>query len=163
MCQPALNSKPTKARGAMTRCKASSDECWAVRLTDRAKLRATHSPAQGCGTKSVPRQGHNTPLPLKRSPPVSFKRLLGAAATRALSSFPPCHRNGLLSPRTQRLGILNEVLCHLVVLHGLAVLAIGPEWTHAARLEVAPIGVVDLEVECVVGYQGEEEITRIDA
>src|SRR5947207_5273198 len=78
MCQPALNSKPTKARGAMTRCKASSDECWAVRLTDRAKLRATHRPAQGCGTKSVPRQGHNTPLPLKRSPPASFKRLLGA-------------------------------------------------------------------------------------
>src|SRR6266480_6836872 len=41
------------------------------------KLRATRPPAQGCGTKSVPRQGHNTPLPLKRSPPVSFKRLLG--------------------------------------------------------------------------------------
>src|SRR5947207_9742725 len=77
MCQPALNSKPTKARGAMTRCKASSDECWAVRLTDRAKLRATRRPAQGCGTKSVPRQGHNTPLPLERSPPGSFKRLLG--------------------------------------------------------------------------------------
>src|SRR5256886_9090325 len=31
----------------------------------------------GCGTKSVPRQGHNTPLPLERPPPVSFKRLLG--------------------------------------------------------------------------------------
>src|SRR6266566_334331 len=28
--------------------------------------------------KSVPRQGHNTPLPLKRSAPASFKRLLGA-------------------------------------------------------------------------------------
>ena len=25
----------------------------------------------------MPRQGHNTPFPLKRSPPVSFKRLLG--------------------------------------------------------------------------------------
>src|SRR6266516_7908684 len=49
------------------------------RLTDRAKLRATRSPAQGCGTKSVPRQGHNTPLPLKRSPLESFKRLLGCA------------------------------------------------------------------------------------
>ncbi len=30
-------------------------------------------------TKSGPRQGHNTPLPLRRSPPVSFKRLLGSA------------------------------------------------------------------------------------
>src|SRR5207244_7322874 len=40
-------------------------------------LGAPHKPAQGCGTKAVPRQGHNTPLPLERSPPVSFKRLLG--------------------------------------------------------------------------------------
>ena len=30
------------------------------------------------GRQSVPRQGHNTPLPLKRSPPISFKRLLGS-------------------------------------------------------------------------------------
>src|SRR5256885_5768494 len=43
------------------------------------KLRATRAPAQGRWTKSVPRQGHNTPLPLKRSPPGSFKRLLGCA------------------------------------------------------------------------------------
>src|SRR5438477_10786870 len=28
----------------------------------------------------LPRQGHNTPLPLKRSAPGSFKRLLGVAA-----------------------------------------------------------------------------------
>ena len=28
----------------------------------------------------MPRQGHNTPLPLERSPPASFKRLLGANA-----------------------------------------------------------------------------------
>src|SRR5438034_5120164 len=37
--------------------------------------------APGCGTKSVPRQGHNTPLPLRRSPPASFKRLLGGGTT----------------------------------------------------------------------------------
>src|SRR5438093_6767118 len=43
-------------------------------LTDRLKVRATRPPAQGRGTKSVPRQGHNTPVPLERSPPVSFKR-----------------------------------------------------------------------------------------
>src|ERR1051326_4617124 len=29
------------------------------------------------GRQAVPRQGHNTPVPLKRSPPASFKRLLG--------------------------------------------------------------------------------------
>src|SRR2546427_7801604 len=33
---------------------------------------------KGGGRQSVPRQGHNTPLPLKRSPPGSFKRLLGS-------------------------------------------------------------------------------------
>src|SRR5439155_7002743 len=32
---------------------------------------------KGRGRQPVPRQGHNTPLPLKRSPPASFKRLLG--------------------------------------------------------------------------------------
>src|SRR3989442_9082130 len=42
---------------------------------------ATRPPAQGRGTKSVPRQGHNTPIPLKRSPPASFKRLLGRVRT----------------------------------------------------------------------------------
>src|SRR2546427_11887343 len=42
------------------------------------KLRATRPAAQGRGTKSVPRQGRNTPLPLERSPPASFKRLLGS-------------------------------------------------------------------------------------
>src|SRR5439155_5477036 len=31
---------------------------------------------KGGGRQSVPRQGHNTPVPLKRSPPASFKRLL---------------------------------------------------------------------------------------
>src|SRR5207302_2439694 len=34
------------------------------------------------GRQSVPRQGHNTPFPLKRSPPVSFKRLLGGTPVR---------------------------------------------------------------------------------
>src|SRR5437016_9450121 len=52
-------------------------------LTDRLKVRATRPPAQGRGTKSVPRQGHNTPLPLKRSPPASFKRLLGGRLSMA--------------------------------------------------------------------------------
>src|SRR2546428_349728 len=35
------------------------------------------------GRQSVPRQGHNTPLPLKRSPPGSFKRLLGGGTCSA--------------------------------------------------------------------------------
>ena len=42
---------------------------------------------KGVGRQPVPRQGHNTPLPLKRSPPASFKRLLGGAACITLSDM----------------------------------------------------------------------------
>src|SRR3989442_8003392 len=42
------------------------------------KLGATRSPAQGWWTSVRARPGHNTPLPLERSPPASFKRLLGS-------------------------------------------------------------------------------------
>src|SRR5207253_3623895 len=52
------------------------------------KRRATRKLAQGCGTQSVPRQGHNTPLPLMRSPPVSFKRLLGGAPSCFIVAHP---------------------------------------------------------------------------
>src|SRR6266516_3055580 len=40
------------------------------------------------GRQSVPRQGRNTPVPLKRSPPASFKRLLGSALALPLSFQP---------------------------------------------------------------------------
>src|SRR3989442_1135747 len=43
------------------------------------KLRATRSPAQEWWTNVLCPPGHNTPLPLERSPPVSFKRLLDGA------------------------------------------------------------------------------------
>ncbi len=40
------------------------------------------------GRQSVPRQGHNIPLPLERSPPASFKRLLGCRTwARTMSGF----------------------------------------------------------------------------
>ncbi len=42
------------------------------------KLRATRPPAQEERTNTHARQGANTPLPLERSPPVSFKRMLGS-------------------------------------------------------------------------------------
>src|SRR5206468_2206870 len=41
------------------------------------KLRATRPPAQEYWTNSPCPPGHNAPLPLRRSPPASFKRLLG--------------------------------------------------------------------------------------
>src|SRR3989449_4548818 len=45
------------------------------------------------GRQSVPRQGHNTPFPFKRSPPVSFKRLLGCADTACSSVTDDCPRH----------------------------------------------------------------------
>src|SRR5438876_4463627 len=55
----------------------TSNKC-ASRITDRTKA-ATRHPAQGCWTNSPCPPGHNTPAPLERSPPASFKRLLGSS------------------------------------------------------------------------------------
>src|SRR5436189_109393 len=68
-------------------------------------------------------------LPLKAGPG-SFKRLLGAAATRT---------------------------------HDLPMLGVRSKWAHAARLEVGAIGVIHLQVERVIGDQGEKAIARVDA
>src|SRR5881398_2426206 len=68
-------------------------------LTDRLKVRATRPLAQGCGTKSVPRQGHNTPFPLERSPPVSFKRLLGSVPGHPIVGALNDRTPKLLEPR----------------------------------------------------------------
>src|SRR6266550_1178507 len=48
-------------------------------LTAPLKVRATRPPAPGWMTSVRARQGANTPLPLRRSPPASFKRLLGSS------------------------------------------------------------------------------------
>src|SRR5438094_7630993 len=84
----------------------SSDVCSSDLTTLRR--RATRPPAQGRGTKSVPRQGHNPPLPLSRSPPGSFKRLLGGAApalhraSHPPSSAAPPRRRGQLGTSEAR-------------------------------------------------------------
>src|SRR5438046_1891520 len=86
-----------------------------------------------------------------------FTPLLGAALPRPLEFLAPRHSDGLLGPWTQRLGVLEELVGDLVILHDLAMLAIRPERPHAARFEVRAIGVIDLEVERVIGDQGEKE------
>src|SRR6266571_3010966 len=48
------------------------------------KLRATRTPAHPLLNDSSCAPAHNTPLPFKRSPPVSFKRLLGGNNILAL-------------------------------------------------------------------------------
>src|SRR5437879_1095492 len=50
-------------------------------------------PGQGGRTTCVPRQGRNPPLPLKRSPPVSFKRLLGSTIGMVAATPPAPHTN----------------------------------------------------------------------
>src|SRR2546426_4494944 len=53
---------------------------------------------------SAPAKGANTPLPLERSPPATFKRLLGAALRHAVS----WHVNGAAKPCVQILGRKNR-------------------------------------------------------
>jgi len=52
---------------------------------------------------------------------------------------------------------------HLVIAHDLAILAVGPERPHASGLEGRSSGIIDLEVEDVIGDQGKERVARIDA
>ncbi len=55
---------------------------WAIECgTIALKLRATRSPAHPPLNDSSCPPGHNTPVPLRRSAPASFKRLLGGAAS----------------------------------------------------------------------------------
>src|SRR5438034_6475052 len=50
---------------------------------------------KGGGRQSVPRQGHNTPVPLKRSLPASFKRLLGSSlGARKMAPHPRAQKVG---------------------------------------------------------------------
>src|SRR6266545_4196161 len=88
---------------------------------------------------------------------------LGAAARRAFGLLAARHSDRFLGPRAQRLGVLEEVVGDLVVLHDLAVRAVGPERAHAPRREIRPIGVIDLEVERVVSDESEEALARVDA
>src|SRR5438105_736582 len=42
-------------------------------------------------------------------------------------------------------------------------LGVRSEWPHAARLEVGAIGLIHLQVEHIIGDQGEKAIARVDA
>src|SRR2546429_1299504 len=101
-------------------------------------------------------------LPYLRAPG-SFKRLLGAAASRTLDLLASRHRDRLLSPRAQRLRVVEEVGGHLVILHDLPMLSVRSEWAHVACLEVGAIGLIHLQVERVIGDQGEKAIARVVA
>src|SRR2546425_3925277 len=70
------------------------------------------------GRQSMPRQGHNTPLPLKRSPPVSFKRMLdGALFTDARARRAP---RAAQSPRRPWIGKLLWATTHYGDVRGAA-------------------------------------------
>src|SRR5207237_10595115 len=65
--------------------------------------------------------------------------------------------------RRQRWRVVEEGGGGLVRLHGLPVPGVRWEWAHAARLEVAAIGLIHLQVERVIGDQGEKAFARVDA
>jgi hypothetical protein len=62
----------------------------------------------------------------------------------------------------QRVGVFQQVVRHSVILHHFTIFSVRPKGAHAFPLEVGPVGVVYLEVEGIVGDEGEEEIAAID-
>src|SRR5712691_6246114 len=59
----------------------------------RAAVLPPNGPRLSCWLRA--RQGANTPLPLERSPPASFKRLLGTRPTSALPALPAPRLSGV--------------------------------------------------------------------
>jgi len=59
--------------------------------------------------------------------------------------------------------IFQQIGRHLVVLHDLTILAVRTERPHAATLKIGSIRIIDLEVQNIIGDQGEEERAGVDA
>src|SRR5438067_8158485 len=91
-----------------------------------------------------------------------FERLPNGSRL-TLDLLAPRHRDRLFSPRAQRLRVVEEVGGHLVILHDLPMLGVRAEWAHAARLEVGAIGLIHLQVERVIGDQGDKAIAGVGA
>src|SRR5437879_8755350 len=72
------------------------------------------------------------------------------------------YRNGLFRPGPQSVRILEQILRHLVVLHGLAPFPVGLERLHPQLLEVGSIGIVHLEIDRVVCNQREEQLAGVN-
>src|SRR3989442_5961091 len=70
------------------------------------KQRAAGPAMEGLRTNVRARQGANTPFPLKRSPPVSFKRLLDSAADDSLVEQLICSLVLVPSARKHRKAVL---------------------------------------------------------
>src|SRR5437879_13674403 len=68
------------------------------------------------------------------------------------------YRNGLLRPGPQRVRIFEQILRHLVVLHGLAPFPVGLERLHHKLLDVGSIGIVHFEIDRVVFIQRETHL-----
>src|SRR5438309_617306 len=119
LTQAESNGRPVFPSRALRACaRRTSDVSCPGGAIVNPRSRATRPPAQGCGTQSVPRQGHNTPLPLERSPPASFKRLLGSAPSGLLElvnkKYPvwPLGSSGTSRPHDEKPNTITW--CHLI-------------------------------------------------
>ena len=91
------------------------------------------------------------------------QRLLAAsAAGRPPSLVLARDCDSLLSPRTQGLWILEEILRDLIVLHCSAGVAEGTKWSHSARFELWTRRLISLEVNRVIRNQSEEHLARVE-
>ena len=67
-----------------------------------------------------------------------------------------------LCPGTQRVGVLEEILRKLIVLHRSVVIAEGAKWPHSSRHEIRTRRVINLEVKRVIRDQGKEQVAGIN-
>src|SRR5512146_2473281 len=87
---------------------------------------------------------------------------LRAPAPRADGLLAAGDREGAIHPEPERFRVLEQVLRHGVVLHDLSVGPHRAERAHSPRLEVRPVGLVDLEVDRIVVDEREEELAAVD-
>jgi hypothetical protein len=77
--------------------------------------------------------------------------------------FGPCDSDGFLCPVAEAVAVFEDIDGDFVVGHDGRFVLERPEGLHAGGLVVGAIGVIDLEVQDIVGDDGEEQVLEVDA
>lgn len=77
--------------------------------------------------------------------------------------FNPGDSEGLLGPVAEAVAVFEDIDGNFVVGHDGRLVLERPEGLHAGGLVVGAIGVIDLEVQTIVGDDGEEQVLEVDA
>lgn len=77
--------------------------------------------------------------------------------------FCPGGGEGFLGPVAEAVAVFKDIDGDFVVGHDGGLILERPEGLHAGGLVVGAIGVIDLEVQNILGNDGEEQILEVDA